>query len=247
MNRKTTGILLAAVVVLALFIFISEHGRRGALPPGVRSAGPRLLQIDQGDILRVRVKRDYWNSFTLSRSPDGSWRIVEPSDEAAAPQAVGQLLTTLESMLVLSTIDLPGDDTARYREYGLWEPSAEITVTVGNRDYTLIFGRESTEAGGIYCAIAGHDGVYVTTGAAYRLLTLDLEHYREMGHPQASVQQPMQYPHAPAQQPMQYPPVQAQEMYPYPAHAPGPAQQQPMQHPPMRAYELQQPSQGQTQ
>ena len=57
----------------------------------------RLFEIDQSDIQQVRVKKDYWNTYTLQRVSDGSWKLVEPSTEPVLAVAVNTLLNTIET------------------------------------------------------------------------------------------------------------------------------------------------------
>ncbi|MCX7011094.1 MAG: DUF4340 domain-containing protein [Candidatus Sumerlaeota bacterium] len=178
MNRKATPILLAAVAVLSLMAYFSE--RTPAPPRGsaAHASGPRILDVAQEDMQQVSVKRDYWNSFTLARQNDGSWNLIDPSTEPASLEAVRRLLGALESLPALTTIDLPSDDTERYREYGLWEPRLTVTVVALDKDYTLVFGSDTPDGKGVYCAVQGQKKVYATSTNAVTSLSADLSTYR---------------------------------------------------------------------
>jgi len=178
MNRKMTPILLAAALLLGLVTYLFESSAPSEQRSGP-TEGSRVLEVDRADILQVRVRRDYWNSYTLQRQPDGSWQLTEPSIEPASVPAVNRLLNALETLPVVTTIDLPASDSERHREYGLWEPAMEVTVTTGNGDHTLLFGSPTADGKGVYCAEAGRDRVYVTTAEAVRVISTEFAAYRQ--------------------------------------------------------------------
>jgi FKBP-type peptidyl-prolyl cis-trans isomerase FkpA len=178
MNRKMTPILLAVALLAGLVTYLSETSSRPGDSHAVAQA-PRVLEVDQADILEVRMKRDYWNSYTLRRGPDGVWALVEPSREPASVAAVSGLLSALERLPVISRIDLPTDDSERHREYGLWKPSMEVTVVTGDGEHTLQFGSKTADGEGVYCAEAGRDGVSVTEAKAVGVISADYTVYRQ--------------------------------------------------------------------
>lgn len=180
MNRKTTPILLVLLVLMSLLAYFSERARtHTAAQSKPTTEGETVLSVRTGDITQVRVKRDYWNSFRLVRSPEGVWRLTEPSNEPAVEAGVTRLLSTLESLPALSVISLAADDTERHRQYGLWKPAIEITVTTTDGDQTLLVGSATADGKGIYCARLGKDGVYVTSAEAVQVLSQDLSAYRQ--------------------------------------------------------------------
>ena len=180
MNRKTTPFLLLALVLLGLLAFIMERPRsRPESSSQSEAYGARVLAISQADVLRVRVKRDYWNSYTLGKTPDGSWRLTDPSDEPASEPAVRKLLATVENLPALTTINLPASDSERHREYGLLKPVLELTVSTPDADHSVSFGTQTADNKGVYCARYGQDKVYVTAPEAMQVLSLDLAAYRQ--------------------------------------------------------------------
>jgi len=180
MNRKTTPLLLAVLVLMSLLAYFSERVRtQTSAHPQASTEGATILSARTGDMTHIRVKRDYWNSFHLARSPEGVWKLVEPSNEPAAEPAVTRLLSTLESMPTLSVIKLPADDTERHRQYGLWKPALEITITTTEGDQVLLVGSATADGKGVYCALLGKDGVFVTSAEAIQVLSQDLSVYRQ--------------------------------------------------------------------
>ena len=183
MSRKTTLILLAILILMSALAYLTEHPRGGPSPAAPRraSAGATVFAVRTEDILKVRVKRDYWNTFTLARGPDGSWRLVEPSDEPALDAPVRKLLAALETLPAVSVIDLPADDAERHRQYGLWTPTVEVTVSTGDGNQALLVGTPTPDGKGVYCARVGQDKVYVTSAEAMQALSQDLAAYRQGG------------------------------------------------------------------
>ena len=177
MNRKATPILLAIAMAIGIITYVSERAARQSGAPG-KPQTPRVLNVGQADILEVRVKRDFWNSYTLARDPDGTWNLTEPSREPASTPAVDKLLATLVNLPVIATIDLPSDDSERHREYGLWEPSLELTVKTGETEHTLLFGAATSDGAGTYVAETGCDGVFVTTKEAVQVVSTEYAAYR---------------------------------------------------------------------
>lgn len=176
MNHKSTILLACLVAGAGLLALLSSRGGRSA--DGGASGGAGGLGFGPDSVIEVRVQRDYWNTFTLSRGETGAWRLVEPSSEEASVRAAGELVNALGRFPVVTTVDLPADDSERFREYGLWEPAVEITVTTEEGTKVLQVGGETADGKGVYCAIQGRDGVLVTTQQTAQTLLRDLEAYR---------------------------------------------------------------------
>lgn len=177
MNRQTTWVLMVVAFFLAVVVVVSDW-KRTPRQNGTVSKRPVILNVKSSDIQIVSVKRDYWNSFTVRKTPDGSWKLVDPVDEPALVTAINQLLGTLESLPVITTIDLPMNDSERYKEYGLWQPREQITLSTGDKEYTVLLGADTKDGKGIYCAILGQDNVYVTAQDAFKRLAVEMESYR---------------------------------------------------------------------
>ncbi len=180
MNPRSSLYLLAALLVMSLVVYFAERPNSVSKAESIEHpSGSRVLEMAPEDILQVQVKRDFYNSYTLSRGADGAWRIIDPSSEPAGEANVGKLLESLANLTVITTIDLPQDDSERHRQYGLWKPSLEVTVSRANRSDTVMFGAQSEEGTGVYCALAGHDKVYVIPKGLLPGLSQDLSVYRQ--------------------------------------------------------------------
>lgn len=176
MKRHST-ILLAGMVVLMSVVALLSSRSGPSVSPGERS-GENGLGLDPDTILWIRVQRDYWNTFTLSREGTGQWRLIEPSEEPASQPAVTSLFHSLTRFPVTSRINLPADDSERYREYGLWEPTVQITIGTVDGPLLLQLGSETSDGKGVYCIIEGDDGVLVTPLQNAALLRREIDAYR---------------------------------------------------------------------
>ena len=179
MNRKLTPVLLSLVLALILLAYLVERNNPADRP----SAGgrPRILEVDESEIIRLRIKRDYWNSYALQRNPGGGWQLLEPSNEPAATPAAEHLVRAVAALPALRAIDLPAGNAERYREYGLWTPATELTVTTSAGDQTLLFGGHTPDQTGVYCLISGRSRVYVTAAADADAVAIDPATLRAVG------------------------------------------------------------------
>jgi hypothetical protein len=173
--------LLAIALVLGLLAYVSKRAATSGRSGG--GAAGRLLDFGAADMVRIRIKRDFWNSLTLTKGPDGTWRLEEPTAEAAAPAAVNRLLATLEDLSVVTTIDLPADDSERHREYGLWQPSLELSVATLEKQMSFVFGSPTADGQGTYCAQPGRDDVYVVPTEAVTVIASEPSAYQQSSPP----------------------------------------------------------------
>jgi len=180
MNRTVTPYLIAAVLVLGLLAYLSERPRRTS--EGARARGARdtsVLRVDPEDVQRIRMRRDFWNSYTLARDEERRWTLEEPSRGPAHEAEVRRLLETLTFLPSAQILDMPGDDSERYREYGLWEPALEFTLaTAGGSVHTLMFGAKTPDETGVYTVVHGVARVHVVPVEAFEILQRGADTYR---------------------------------------------------------------------
>lgn len=197
MSRKMTPVLLAVFLLVCVVVYMTE--KSSTTTPASTQAS-RVLEIDPADILQVRMDRDYWNSYTLQREPDGSWRLTEPATEPAVMPAVNRLLETLAVLPIVRTIDVPSAHAERDAEYGLLKPSLEITVVTAARNHKLLFGSKTPDSKGTYCREEGQAAVLVTTTEAAGIIAADYKAYRSSatgGSSQAPGMPPLANPQTP--------------------------------------------------
>ncbi len=180
MNRKLTPFLIAAVLVLGLLAYLSERPRHaGDTRRGRGARAGSVLRVEAEDVHRVRMRRDFWNSYTLAHDEERRWVMEEPSRGPANQAEARRLLETLTFLPSAQILDMPGDDSERYREYGLWEPALEFTLsTVGGSVHTLMFGARTPDEQGVYTVVHGVSRVHVVPVAAFEILQRGADTYR---------------------------------------------------------------------
>ncbi|NCC51672.1 MAG: DUF4340 domain-containing protein [Spartobacteria bacterium] len=181
MNRKITPYLIGATLILALLAYLSERPRRDLMSGASRmteGGGGAIIDVRQSEITRVRMKKDFWNSYLLVKASDGKWMLEEPMREPADLLQVNVLLEMLTTLPRLHVLDMPGDDSQRRSEYGLWEPSLEMTLSTGAGAMVLLFGDHTPDNSGVYVTVHGDEHIYVTSEAAYQVLRRDVTTYR---------------------------------------------------------------------
>lgn len=178
MNRKITPYLIAAMLLLGWLAYLSERPRRAGAVRS-RAVSASVLGIPKEDILRLRMQKDFWNSYVLARNPDGQWMMEEPARGAANTTEVRRLLETVTLLPVLQVLDMPGDDAERHREYGLWTPALEITLSTPSGATTLMFGSRTPDESGVYAVVHGTSRVYVVPAASFGILERGADTYRE--------------------------------------------------------------------
>lgn len=183
MKRTVTPVLIALVLLLAAAAFLTRQRQLGGSTPPRGAGGSRVLALATSDVQAVRVQRDFWNTFVLARQRDGLWRLTEPMDEEAAPDAARRLLDQLADLPALATIDLPSDDSERYREYGLWQPELEVTVTTAEERHVLVVGAQTRDGAGYYATLVGSDEVHTIPVGAVNVLGAELSSYRREPQP----------------------------------------------------------------
>lgn len=179
MNRKITPYLIAALLVLGLLAYLSERPRRAATGGSSRAAAPAVIDVPRDTILRLRMKKDFWNSYVLGKDEGGQWSMEEPSRGPAVETEVRRLLETVTALPILRTLDIPGDDADKRREYGLWSPSLEITLSTADGATTLLFGAFTPDEAGVYVTVHGQSSVHVTPTSAFDVLQRNADTYRK--------------------------------------------------------------------
>lgn len=187
MNRQLTYSLLLCVAILGGLIILIDSATWFRGNHRIRSS-PRIIQVEPQDILKIRVLRDYWNTFTLSRNAEGSWYMAEPTREPADIAYAARLLETLANLPRLEILGSIADDRERYREYGLWHPSVQVTLTSVDREWQLAFGAETPDGKGVYVSRMDNDEVFITSKEAFDIIITDAGYYRKAENRGSSIQ-----------------------------------------------------------
>src|SRR5215469_3811966 len=150
------SLIAAAVVLLALLgtLYWSGH-RKTSDDTGTKSAdaSPAILKLDQNSITRVEFKKKDAEPVVLAKGNSGSWEITEPKRFAADQSTV---TSTVSSLAALNSERLVDDHAADLKQYGLENPSLEVTLTEkDNKTQELLIGSETPTGSAVYAKRAG--------------------------------------------------------------------------------------------
>jgi hypothetical protein len=170
--------LVLAVVALALGAFIVFYERHTVGTSEIARREGRLLEIfDRSRVRRVELEYE-GRSIVLSRGEgeDAELRLETPIQTHADDDAVEALLGALDWAVPYRTIDgASAEDRARF---GLDEPFASVTITVGDKPIRLVVGKEAPGAEGRYAAGARADRVFVVSADVVEALSHGVDHFR---------------------------------------------------------------------
>jgi hypothetical protein len=190
---KTTGLLIAAVVLAALtgVLYWSDHHKaaESAATPAEAPA-PKILTLKDTDISKIEIKKKGTEEVTLAKNASGKWEITAPKPLGADQDAVSSIVSTLSS---LSSERLVDDKASDLKQYGLTDPALEVDITTKDKPQKLLIGDDTPTGGGAFAMLAGDPRVF--TVASYtkssfaksaddlrdkRLLTADFDKISQM-------------------------------------------------------------------
>lgn len=170
---KSRGLIVGLVVLTVLVGLLYWSNRQSAAKTSDVSssvpAAPKILALNQADIIKVEVKKKGSDDVVLSKNGSGNWQITSPKELGADSNAVSSLLSTVSSLNAERVVD---DKAGDLQPYGLAPPSAELVITEnGNKSQRLLLGDDTPTHGGAYAALAGDSRVF--TIASFNKTSLD--------------------------------------------------------------------------
>lgn len=155
-------IFIAAILfaVLSLFYLVFE----GDTPdPKVLPQGERFLPLKASDIQGLRIVTREGLTFRCMKDTDGSWNIINGERKVNAAEKINDFL---EAITTLTEIDyFQADKNEKVlKQYGLYEPTARITLTdLTQKTYEMLVGDKTP---------AASTGVYVMLQDTNRIVIL---------------------------------------------------------------------------
>jgi hypothetical protein len=108
-------------VFLTLFAYYVLAVRES--PPVAQLTRDTFLSIPEDQIDALELRRG--TSFVRCRRSDGRWRVTDPADRAVPSDLVAALVATL---VQTPDVEVVAEDSARLDEFGLREPTSELTL-----------------------------------------------------------------------------------------------------------------------
>jgi len=157
---KSKGLLTASFLLLVLSAVIWWSNKKAATADKtpVETASVKLLNLPEDQIQNIEIKKRTGETLQLQRN-DSQWRIIVPRLLRADPDAVSSMLSTLSSLTSDRTVE---EKATKLDEYGLTQPTIELSIGDKNKKTTkLLIGDETPAGTAVYAAIAGDQRVFV--------------------------------------------------------------------------------------
>jgi hypothetical protein len=157
---KPQGLLIAVVLLAILggaiwFSNKQEAAKATAKSPTTTEA--KILTIPEDQIQNIKIQHANGDTIEMSKA-SGKWRLVQPKDLSADPDASSSLVTALTSVTADKTIEDKATDAA---PYGLTHPA--LDVTIGRKDgktNELLIGDDTPNNSGAYAKLPNDGHIY---------------------------------------------------------------------------------------
>ena len=156
-NARVIFLFAAGIVLLvAAHIFVSMRGM-GSLIAG------RTTLLDPAAKSAERIEVERRGGQVVALVKDGVWRVAEPYSAEADERGIQRML---DALVVSPTQAAFGDQElasfGRERgDYGLDEPEVKITLSSGDRKWSVGLGNLTAAKDGVYASVSDETAIYV--------------------------------------------------------------------------------------
>jgi Domain of unknown function (DUF4340) len=167
---KSKGLLTASFLLLVLSAVIWWSNKKAATADKTpaETATVKLVNIPEDQIQNIEIKKRTGETIKLQRN-DSQWQITSPKQLRADPDAVSSMLSTLAPLSSDRTVE---EKATSVDQYGLTQPTIELSIADKNKKTTkLLIGDETPAGTAVYAAIAGDPRVYALS--SYKKNSLD--------------------------------------------------------------------------
>jgi Domain of unknown function (DUF4340) len=172
---KTTGMLVAAAVLLALtgaLYWSDRHPTKDSATTSASSTAeapaPKILTLKDSDISKIDIKKKGADPVELTKDAAGKWEITAPKPLSADQDAVTSLVSTVAS---LSSDRLVDDKAGDLKQYGLADPSLEVDIDSKEKAQKVLLGDDTPTGSATFAMLSGDPRVF--TIASYTKSSLD--------------------------------------------------------------------------
>ena len=175
---KPKGLLIAVVLLAilggAIWFSNKQEAKSAAKSPTTTEA--KILSIPEDQIQDVKIQHANGDTVEMSKT-SGKWRLVQPKDLSADPDASSSLVTALTSVTADKTIEDRATDVA---PYGLTHPA--LDVTIGRKDgktNEILIGDDTPNNSGAYAKLPNDPHVYTVFSFVKTSLDKNLNDLRD--------------------------------------------------------------------
>ena len=175
MSRGATVFLLAAAILLSALVGGSVLMR--TLGAAAKPVGSALFAFDPDDIRSVKIQNGD-ASFELKKTDNG-WQISPLPRDRASSEAIKELVQTALSTLVLDRIlSREIADKDRLSEFGVRKSQLQLDFR-GDKDLSLIFGKDTVDETRGYVRFENSEDVYVISNKLSRMIQRPVGDFRD--------------------------------------------------------------------
>ena len=157
---RIRGLVIAAVVLAALTggLWWSNKKKAAEDAKAPSDTTTKVVQIAQGDVVRIEIARKGADSVTLEKSGVGQWRITAPKEYRADQETVNSFLAALSPLTADKVVDEKAPDLS---QYGLKDPALVVTITTKNgKSRKIAAGDDVPTGGGTFVDVDGGPRVF---------------------------------------------------------------------------------------
>ncbi len=175
---KPKGLLIAVAVLAVLggAIWYSNKKQAASAAKSPATTESKILSIPEDQVQDIKIQHANGDVVELSRA-SGKWRLVQPKELGADPDASSSLVSALTSVTADKTIEDKATDVAAY---GLTHPT--LDVTVGRKDgktNEILIGDDTPNNSGAYAKLPNDSHVYTVFSFVKTSLDKNLNDLRD--------------------------------------------------------------------
>ena len=163
---KVNGLVIAAALLAALggAVWWSNKDEEAKKGQPAKDAPPKIVTVIDADVAELRFQRKGAEPTVVKRGKDGRWEITAPKPLPADQSVVGGVLGALAP---LSSDKLVEEKTDNLANFGLAQPSADITVVKKDgKMVNILLGDETAIGSGTYAKIGAEPRIYTIASKA---------------------------------------------------------------------------------
>jgi hypothetical protein len=151
--KQGKGLLVATVLLAALAggVWLSNRSEAEKEKKPKPDTAPKLLAIPEDQIAQLSLKRRDGEEVVLKKNAQNKWEMLQPKPyrvDADAASGVANALTSLNADEVVE------EKAANLNQYGLANPSFELTVSKKDgKTQKLLFGDDTPTGGNVYAKL----------------------------------------------------------------------------------------------
>jgi hypothetical protein len=156
---KPQGLLIAVALLAVLGggIWYSNKQQAASASKTPATNETKILSIPEDQVQDIKIQHANGDAVELSKA-SGKWRLVQPKDLGADPDASSSLVSALTSVTADKTIE---DKATDFAPYGLAAPA--LHVTIGRKDgktNEILVGDDTPNNSGAYAKLPNDPHVY---------------------------------------------------------------------------------------